>query len=109
MVIEMNADTLIEPIQFTLGGEVFKVREDIGPELMVEIDAIKMVEEDNKDVFDVLAKRLALYCNVEPEKFSKVDVRKLNAVSAFVQTTVTKQFEYDAGNPTKPEPPKPQK
>ena len=78
-------EELIEPIEFTLGGEDYVVKE-LTADVMDGIDKILADEKD--DVHTKMRKQLSVMTGKTPEHFAKYDLRKLIKVTAFITENI---------------------
>ena len=99
---KFNADAIeYEPIEVTLGGKVYVIKE-VSQSMFDRIRksskaAQEKLEAGEEDV-NVIYEQLGIILDTEPTEFKGIDLRKSTATVRFLTETITKQVEGTGKN-----------
>jgi len=90
-----NADKLFEPIEITLGGKEYVIKE-IGQTVFDQVQAIAKDEEMSGSA--AVYAQLGLLLDETVEVLNKIDVRRAGATLKYLVELITKQLGGESGN-----------
>lgn len=91
---KFDADQMFEPIEVTLGGKTYVIKEVLQPQL----DEVQRIAKEGEASAETVFRQLAAFLGADIEELKKVDVRKAGAALKFITKALTEQFEGQLGN-----------